>query len=103
MLTEYALRTHRNGLDDVTPRADARVEQDGKLALLLRAAHPRRRSDLLECVKRANSAINLTSACRPRKRKRKPPREVPSAHTQGKGDYKGTWPHGPGTYHGSTR
>jgi hypothetical protein len=40
MLTEDALRTHCDGLDNITPRADARVEQDGKHALLLRAAHP---------------------------------------------------------------
>jgi hypothetical protein len=41
VLTEDALRAHCDGLDDVTPRADAEVKEDSKLALLLRAAHPR--------------------------------------------------------------
>jgi hypothetical protein len=41
LLTEDALRTHCDGLDDVAPRADARVEEDSERALLLRAAHPR--------------------------------------------------------------
>lgn len=33
LLTEDALRTHYDGLNDVAPCADARVEEDGKLAL----------------------------------------------------------------------
>ena len=33
LLTEDALRTHCDGLNDVAPCADARVEEDGKLAL----------------------------------------------------------------------
>ncbi len=33
LLTKNALRTHCDGLDDVAPRAAARVEQDSKFAL----------------------------------------------------------------------
>jgi hypothetical protein len=41
LLTENALRTHCDGLNDVAPCADSRIEEDGKLALFLRATHPR--------------------------------------------------------------
>jgi hypothetical protein len=34
-LTENTLRTHCDGLNDVAPCTDARIEEDGKLDLLL--------------------------------------------------------------------
>ena len=67
-LTENALRTHCDGLDDVAPRTDARIEEDGKLALFLRDTHPRRCSDLLESAERANGTINLSTTCAPKER-----------------------------------
>ena len=41
LLTENALRAHCDGLNDVAPCADARIKEDGKVALFLRVAHPR--------------------------------------------------------------
>jgi hypothetical protein len=73
-LTENGLRTHCDGLNDVAPCTDSRIEEDCKLALFLRATHPRRCSDLLESVERANGAINLSATYAPKEQ------EVPSTY-----------------------
>ena len=70
LLTENPLRTHCDGLNDVAPCPDTRIEEYGKLALFLRMTHPRRCSDLLESAERANGTINLSATYVPTKKKR---------------------------------
>jgi hypothetical protein len=67
LLTENALRAHCDGLNDVAACTDARIEEDGKLALFLCATYPRRCSDPLESAERANGTINLSATYAPPK------------------------------------
>jgi hypothetical protein len=62
--TQDTLRAHRDCLDHIASLTDPRVEQDRELSFILRAEHPRRRSDLLQRRERRNRTVNLPSTCR---------------------------------------
>jgi hypothetical protein len=60
-LTQDALSAYREGLDNITSRADSRVEKHGQLSGLLGSADFARAHNLVECVQGANRAVELAT------------------------------------------
>lgn len=60
-LTKDALSAYREGLDDITSRADSRVEKNGQLSGPLGSADFARAHNLVECVQGANRTVDLAT------------------------------------------
>ena len=60
-LTKDALGAYRKGLDDITSRADSRVEKNGQLSGPLGSTDFARAHDLVECVQGTNRAVELAT------------------------------------------
>lgn len=60
-LTKDALSAYREGLDDITSRADSRVEKNGQLSGPVGSADFARAHNLVECVQGANRTVDLAT------------------------------------------